>query len=114
MTNELLKEYLKNRRLELGLSLRDVARLVGVNASSVMRWETGDIDNMKRDRVLAYAKALQVPPAVIMGWEDIPTGIISELTNYEEQLLDKFRALPPHRQHDVERIINMYYEEVSP
>jgi transcriptional regulator with XRE-family HTH domain len=113
MTNELLKEYLKNRRLELGLSLRDVARLVGVNASSVMRWETGDIDNMKRDRVLAYAKALQVPPAVIMGWEDIPTGIISELTNYEEQLLDKFRALPPHRQHDVERIINMYYEEAS-
>ena len=35
------------------------------------------------------------------------------LTNYEEQLLDKFRALPPYRQRDVERIINMYYEEVS-
>ena len=79
----------------------------------MMRWETGDIDNMRRDRIDAYAKALRISPSIIMGWEEIPEGIMAELTNYEEQLLDKFRALPKNRQHDVERIINMYYEEAS-
>ena len=113
MDNEKLIKYLKDRRLELGLSLRDVAQIVGVNASTVNRWESGEIDDMKRKRVFAYAKALQISPSIIMGWQDVPEGIVAELTNYEEQLLDKFRALPPHRQHDVERIINMYYEEAS-
>ena len=114
MDNTKLTEYLKRRRIELGLSLRDVAKIVGVNASSVMRWETGDIDNMRRDRVDAYAEALRISPRIIMGWEEVPEGIMVELTNYEEELLDKFRALPKNRQHDVERIINMYYEEVTP
>ena len=113
MDTEKLIKYLKDRRLELGLSLRDVAQIVGVNASTVNRWESGEIDDMKRKRVFAYAKALQISPSIIMGWQDVPEGIVAELTNYEEQLLDKFRALPPHRQHDVERIINMYYEEAS-
>ena len=114
MDNEKLIKYLRDRRLELGLSLRDVAQIVGVNASTVTRWENGDIENMKRDKIEMYAKALQISPTIIMGWEEVPSGFMAELTNYEEQLLDKFRALPPHRQHDVERIINMYYEEASP
>lgn len=114
MNNEKLIKYLRDRRLKLGLSLRDVAQIVGVNASTVNRWESGEIDDMKRKRVFAYAKALQISPSIIMGWQDVPEGIVAELTNYEEQLLDKFRALPKNRQHDVERIINMYYDEVTP
>ena len=42
------------------------------------------------------------------------TMMTVKLTNSEEQLLQRFRALTQQRQHDVERIINMYYEEVSP
>ena len=114
MDNEKLIKYLRDRRLELGLSLRDVAQIVGVNASTVTRWENGDIENMKRDKIEMYAKALQISPRIIMGWEEVPEGIMVELTNYEEELLDKFRALPKNRQHDIERIINMYYDEVTP
>ena len=112
MDNEKLIKYLKDRRLELGLSLRDVAQIVGVNASTVNRWESGEIDDMKRKRVFAYAKALQISPSIIMGWQDVPEGIVVELTKYEEQLLDKFRALDSEQQHVIETMINALYKEV--
>ena len=63
-----LEDYLKSRRLELGLTLNDVAERVGVAVSTVSRWEQGDIKNMKRNRVAKYAEALQIDPSVIMGW----------------------------------------------
>ncbi len=113
MKNEDLIIYLKNRRLELGLTLVEVGEKVGVNASTINRWESGDIENMKRDKVQKYADALRIPPAVVMGWDEPPIGITVELSNYEEEILQKFRSLPQSRQHDVERIINMYYEEAS-
>lgn len=114
MGNQKLVEYLKNRRMELGLSLRDVAEKVGVNASTINRWESGEIEDMKRKWIAAYAKALQIPPAIVMGWEEPPCGIMTELTNYEERLLQKFRALDPDRQHVIETMINALYKEVTP
>ena len=64
-----IKDILKNRRLELGLTLKDIADQVGVTVPTISRWESGDIANMKRDKIVSYAKALNVSPTVIMGWE---------------------------------------------
>lgn len=65
-----ISKYLKKRREELGLTLNEVASQVGVNNSTVSRWESGDINNMKRDKIVKYAAALKISPAIIMGWED--------------------------------------------
>lgn len=64
-----VKDILKNRRLELQLTLEDVAKRVGVSPATISRWESGDIANMRRDRIAALAEALQISPAVIMGWD---------------------------------------------
>ena len=75
-------EKLKARRKELGLTLEDVAKIVGVGKSTVRKWETGDIANMKRDKIALLSKALKVSPAFIMGWEEthnsveIPDGFL--------------------------------------
>ena len=46
---------------------------------------------------------------------ELKNASISErLTNYEEQLLQKFRSLPAEKQHSVELLINALYAEVSP
>lgn len=50
--------------------MKEVATSVGVNEGTISRWESGDIANMKRDKIMALAKALQISPAVIMGWDD--------------------------------------------
>lgn len=64
-----IKDILKDRRLELQLTLEDVAKRVGVSPATISRWESGDIANMRRDRIAALAEALQISPAVIMGWD---------------------------------------------
>lgn len=67
-----VKDIIRNRRLELSLTMKEVAERVGVSEATVSRWESGDIENMRRDKIAALAKALQMPPAVIMGWDDAP------------------------------------------
>lgn len=69
-----VKNILKKRRNELHLTLEDVAGRVGVSAATISRWESGDIANMRRDRIVSLAKALQLSPAVIMGWSGPPEG----------------------------------------
>lgn len=63
---------LKNRRIDLGLTLKDIADAVGVSEATVSRWESGEIANMKRDKIAALAKVLSISPAAIMGWEETP------------------------------------------
>ena len=58
--------YLKERRLQLGLTLKEVAAKVGVSEATVSRWEGGQIANMKRQYIAAYAAALQTTPGFIM------------------------------------------------
>lgn len=65
-----VKDIIKERREAMGLSLNDLGEKVGVNPSTIMRWEKGDIANMKRDKISALAKALDISPAIIMEWKD--------------------------------------------
>jgi transcriptional regulator with XRE-family HTH domain len=59
-----------DRRTALSLTQKDVADYVGVSEATVSRWESGHIDNMRRDRIAKLAKVLQISPLVIMGVDD--------------------------------------------
>lgn len=62
-----MTNLLKERRLELGLTMLQVANAVGVSEATVSRWESGNIANMRRDRIAKLAKVLQLRPSAIMG-----------------------------------------------
>lgn len=64
------KDKIKNRRAELNMTLEDVAREVGVSSATVQRWESGNIKNLRRDKILALANALKTTPSYLMGWTD--------------------------------------------
>lgn len=99
-------EKLKLRRKELGLTLEDVAKTVGVGKSTVRKWETGDIANMKRDKIALLAKALKVSPAFIMGWDESMATVYSfdlshknkESSPLVEQALQKIKGLSKENQ----------------
>lgn len=55
-------EAIHRRRIELGLTLEDVGNAVGVGKSTVKKWETGYISNMKRSRIENLAKVLKISP----------------------------------------------------
>lgn len=66
MANDMGKK-LRELRDARGLTQREVANAVGVTEATVSRWESGHINNMRRDKIEGLAKVLHVSPLVIMG-----------------------------------------------
>lgn len=66
------KDKIKNRRLELGLTLEEVAKAAGVSAPTILRYENGDIKNVRKDKIKALADALQLTPTYLMDWNENP------------------------------------------
>ena len=94
---------IKSLRQEKNLTLEQVADIVGVGKSTVRKWETGMIVNMKRDKIASLAKALGTTPAYLMGWPDETTNeTISpselQLTEGEKMMLEIFRLIPEQQQ----------------
>ncbi|WP_206001484.1 helix-turn-helix domain-containing protein [Paraclostridium dentum] len=66
-----IKDLIKLRRQELGLTYEELGKLVGVGKSTVRKWETGMIENMRRDNIVSLSKALNISPSILMGWEEV-------------------------------------------
>ena len=67
-----MAQRIKDLRVSQNLTLEQVANEVGVGKSTVRKWETGMIANMRRDKIASLAKALHTTPAYLMGWIDEP------------------------------------------
>lgn len=72
---------LKKRRLELGMTLKNVADIVGVTESTVRKWEVGIIANMKKNKLEKLANALQTTIPYILGLEDNEDKRTSKIIN---------------------------------
>ena len=109
MNNTEVKEIIKNKRLELGLSYSELGKLCGVDKTTVRKWELGLIENMRRDKMVLLGKALGVSPLVLLGIEDYviedapienPSDkikVYSEIIdNQFEQPVDEFDNPYPH------------------
>ena len=102
-----MAQRIKMLRKEKGLTLEQVANIVGVGKSTVRKWETGMIANMKRDKIAALAKALGTTPAYLMGWkeqEEKPLPTEETLNDREKVLLELFRQVP---EYDQQMIVDM-------
>ena len=63
-------EKIKFLRMRQGMTLEELGLKVGVGKSTVRKWETGQIANMRRDKIASLADALNVSRSYLMGWED--------------------------------------------
>ena len=94
-----MAQKIKDLRQQRGMTLEEVATIVGVGKSTVRKWETGMIANMKRDKIAKLAQALGTTPAYLMGWEkdqeeNTNSPDLIKLTEGEELLLKLFRQIP--------------------
>lgn len=64
------KELIKERRLELGLTLKELANRVGASEATISRWESGEIKNMRMSALAALSRELRMTPNIIMGWDE--------------------------------------------
>lgn len=65
-----ISERIKKRRIELGLSVEDVAEQLHKNRATIYRYENEDISSFPASILEPLAKVLRTTPAYLMGWED--------------------------------------------
>lgn len=73
MTEREIGARMRKRRLELGMTLQDVADRVRVTRSTIQRYEAGSIRQMKLPVVYVIARALDVNPEWLIGKSDVMT-----------------------------------------
>ena len=78
-----LSSVLKRRRKELGLTLAQIADMMGVSEATVQRWESGNIKSVRYDKIDKLAQVLKVEPSEIIGWNT---------SRQEDDKLNKFGA----------------------
>lgn len=73
-------ERIKQRRIELGLSVDEVAEKLGKNRATVYRYESNEIENLPVGTLEPLAKILETTPAQLMGWDDDESQASDERT----------------------------------
>lgn len=95
-----LGEYLKQRRLALNYSLEYVGNIVGVDRSTVQRWEKGNIKNIDRRHIEAICRTLVVDPAIFFH--------LNELVFPEERrIIEAYRSADPITQSNIRTILGI-------
>lgn len=115
---ENMARKIKELRQEKGLTLEQVASIVGVGKSTVRKWETGMIANMKRDKIAALAKALGTTPIYLMGWEeeqkknDIQADIILRMRSDPEFMsaVVSLYKLDKDKLHSINQMLNTLFK----
>ena len=79
-------ERIKQRRIELGLSVDEVAEKLGKNRATVYRYESNEIENLPVGTLEPLARILETTPGYLMGWKnkdgDISEDRLSEIAHY--------------------------------
>ena len=105
---EEMSRKIKELRTAKNMTLEQVAKIVGVGKSTVRKWETGMIANMKRDKIALLATALSTTPAYLMGWnEEESVQDTIALSENEQYILDLFRQVPENKQQMVIQMIQV-------
>lgn len=85
-------KMIKDRRLELGLTLEQVGNIVGVGKSTVRKWEAGTIRNLRKDKIVLLARALRLSPIDLIDLENQPEDKSLDLSPEEVIVILAYRA----------------------
>ena len=66
---------MRARRIALGMSMNQTAQKIGCTATTLKRWEEGDIKSIKSSRVKDICRALNTTPADLFGIEEYTVSL---------------------------------------
>lgn len=101
-----IADRIRNRRIELGLSVDDLAARLHKNRATVYRYESSYIKSYSPDVLASLAEALQTTPAYFYGYDEksaddsdspeihIVSGMMEKMTKeQQEQVVNVLRAM---------------------
>lgn len=98
-------ERIKRRREELGISVDELASVLGVNRATIYRYESNEIAKFPVDILESVAKALKTTPVCLMSWDSKDTDTPAESLEALE-LAKKIGQMSPDNRRLVIDLIN--------
>ena len=72
-------ENIKNKRLQKGMTLEELAKKIGTSKQTIQRYEAGVIVNIPSDKIEQLAAVLETTPSALLGWDKkrLPTVVMA-------------------------------------
>ena len=81
-----IQDRIRERRKALGLTLKDVAKALGVSEGTVSRYESADIQNMGVNKLTPLARVLQCSPVyLLLGGDENPEGTAASVSSIDSK-----------------------------
>lgn len=101
MDMKIFATRLRAIREERNVSVTELAEHLGVNKTTIYRYETGAFKALKADSLIDIAEYLGVDPDYLTGESDIRHAVKeaeADITDEEKMLLELFRRVPVESQ----------------
>lgn len=105
-------DRIKQRRMELGLTVDDLAERINKSRATIYRYENGDIENMPTTILEPLAKALYTTPADLMGWEQVDSHFSGK--EAPKEIYDKFKSNVSKFHEEHKELFDIYGKLSSP
>ena len=113
----MLPDVLYNRRRELNLTLRDIAQCLNITESTVQRWESGYVRNIKYDYIVKLAELLQVSPVDLLTDTKDETSTPTEKVDVDDPLttaiMTELRQIPKNEKELILSVIRSIADKYS-
>ena len=110
-----IADRIRNRRLELGLSVDDLANLLQKNRATVYRYESNYIKSYSPEVLESLAKALQTTPAYFYGYEESDQDADSDQPKNDDirLLIRGLNKLSPAQLEQAKNMMRIMFSEYS-
>lgn len=109
MEEKKVGELIKTRREELNITQKKLAGLLGVTHSTVSRWESGYIKEIKRAQIYLLSKYLYIPIDTILGLSNVTSTLDIDVVKKRIQIETKLEGINDKNTLEViENFINAY------
>lgn len=104
MDMNVFAQRLRATREERGISAKELAEALGINATTIYRYETAEFKGVKAMLLTSIADYLNVNPDYLIGATDQKhtvkeaEDLLSTMTDLEKQVLEKLRSVPVEEQ----------------
>ena len=104
MDMHVFAKRLRRVREDSNVTAKELAEAVGINATTIYRYETAGFKGIKAALLTAIAEYLNVNPDYLIGASDIKhtakeaEDLLADITDDEKMLLELFRQVPVESQ----------------
>ena len=95
-------------REQRNMTLDEVAKRCETTKQTIYKYENEIVTNIPYDKIVLLAKALDVSPSYLFGWEEKKSSPSEpQLTEGEQTMLELFRLIPEDKQQLVLQMIRV-------